>query len=95
MNHDDPRPPSGKDVAIRRALAVKARHEAQLMRKANVVGVGVGFREWGGRLTDEVALVVNVTRKLPSSQLAPQDLIPGEIEGVPVDVREVGQISAR
>ena len=83
---------SGNDAALRRALAVKARHEAQLMRKANVVGVGVGFREWGGRVTDEVALVVNVIRKLPSSQLAPQDLIPSEIEGVPDDVREVRQI---
>jgi hypothetical protein len=82
------------DEAIQQAMAVKARHESQLMQKANVVGVGIGFRERSGRLTDEVALVVNVTRKLSSDQLAPEDLIPREIEGVPVDVREVGEIRA-
>jgi hypothetical protein len=80
--------------ALQQAIAVKARHEARLMRKANVVGVGVGFREQGGKLTDQVALVVNVTHKLPRDQLAPEDLIPAEIEGVPVDVRETGEIRA-
>jgi hypothetical protein len=82
------------EKAVQQAIAVKARHEARLMQKANVVGVGVGFREEGGRLTDEVALVVNVIRKLPKDQLAPEDLIPTEIEGVPVDVHETGEIRA-
>lgn len=82
------------EKAVQQAIAVKARHEARLMQKANVVGVGVGFREQGGKLTDQVALVVNVIRKLPEDQLAPEDLIPTEIEGVPVDVRETGEIRA-
>ncbi len=82
------------EQAIQEAMAVKARHEARLMQKANVVGVGVGFRQRGGKLTDQVALVVNVTRKLPRDQLAPEDLIPTEIEGVPVDVYETGEIQA-
>ncbi len=82
------------EKAVQQAIAVKARHEARLMQKANVVGVGVGFREEGGKLTDQVALVVNVIRKLPKDQLAPEDLIPTEIEGVPVDVRETGEIRA-
>jgi len=86
--------PSEQEQAIQRAIAVKSRHEARLMQKANVVGVGVGFRERGGVLTDEVTLVVNVIRKLPPDQLAPEDLIPSEIEGVPVDVRETGEIRA-
>jgi hypothetical protein len=80
--------------AIQRALTVKARHEARLLQKANVIGIGVGFRERGGKLTDEVALVVNVTRKLPSDQLPPEEIIPCEIEGVPVDVRETGEMRA-
>jgi hypothetical protein len=82
------------EKAIQRAMEVKARHEASLLAKANVVGVGVGFREQGGTLTDEVALVVNVTRKLPVTQLSPQDVIPDNIEGIPVDVRETGIIWA-
>ena len=82
------------DELLRRVMAVKARHEASLLKKANVVGVGVGYREQDGRLTDEVVLVVNVSRKQPVSQLAPQDVIPPLIEGVPVDVRETGEIRA-
>jgi hypothetical protein len=82
------------EKAIQQAIAVKARHEARLMQKANVIGVGVGFREQGGKSTDQVALVVNVTHKLPRDQLAPEDIIPTEIEGVPVDVRETGEIRA-
>jgi hypothetical protein len=82
------------DAAIQQAMAVKARHEARLMQKANVVGIGVGFRERGGKLTDKIALVVNVTHKVPTAHLAPEDVIPSEIEGVPVDVRETGEIRA-
>jgi hypothetical protein len=82
------------DEALQQAIAVKARHESQLMQKANVIGVGVGYRERGGKLTGEVALVVNVTRKLPRYRLDPEDFIPNDIEGVPVDVREIGQMRA-
>jgi len=35
-----------------------------------------------------------VKRKEPHSQLNPQDIIPPEIEGVTVDVKEVGEIVA-
>jgi hypothetical protein len=83
-----------QDEIIQRVKKVKARHETQLMKKANVVGVGIGFKQRRGKPTDEIALVVNVIRKLPLSQLAPEDAIPNEIEGVPVDVHETGEIRA-
>jgi hypothetical protein len=82
------------ESAVLRAMEVKARYEASLLKKANVVGVGVGFRQVGGELTYEVALVVSVTRKLPAAQLSPQDVIPDRIEGIPIDVRETGTIRA-
>jgi len=75
-----------------RAQVVKQAHEAQLLGKANVVGVGVGLRSQGGELGREVAIVVMVTKKVPHQQLAPEDVLPGEIEGIPVDVQEVGEI---
>jgi hypothetical protein len=75
--------------------AVKAAHSAELLKKANVVGVGVGLRKKGGVQTGEVALVVMVSRKLPRDQLAPRDIIPSTIDGVIVDVQEVGEISAQ
>lgn len=77
-----------------RAQAVKREYASQLMAKANVVGVGVGFCQRQGKRTDQVGLVVMVNKKLPAAQLAPEDVIPHEIDGVPVDVQEVGEIRA-
>ena len=65
------------------------------MSKANVVGVGVGYRYQQGKPTGTLALVVMVRRKVPRHELAPQDILPTEIEGIPVDVREVGEVRAR
>lgn len=76
------------------AIRVKQIHEADLLAKANVLGVGVGMRRRKGEPTDEVAVVVLVSRKVPAAQLAPADLIPREIEGIPVDVLEVGEVRA-
>jgi hypothetical protein len=82
-------------VGMERVRAVKEAHTDELMSKANVVGVGVGLLERGGVRTQTVALVVMVKRKLPRARLSPADIIPTEIDGVPVDVREVGEISAQ
>ena len=79
---------------FQRALAIKRAYESELMAKPNVVGIGVGFRQRRGETTSEVALVVMVREKLPRAQLAPEDAIPAEIESVPVDVLEVGDIEA-
>ena len=78
-----------------RAQAVKRAHEEALMARPNVVGVGVGLIQRGGVPTGEVGIIVMVSRKRPSSQLAGPDLIPTELEGVPVDVQEVGEIRAQ
>ncbi|WP_119068190.1 hypothetical protein [Aggregatilinea lenta] len=86
---DDPQEAQAKVQAVKRV------HTAELMRKANVVGVGVGVRYRGGLHTGEIALVVMVSRKVPPAQLAPQDVIPSILDGVPVDVQEVGKLSAQ
>lgn len=82
------------DQSIQRALDVKRRHEQELMRKANVVAVGIGYKTQDGHQTQEVAIVVSVKNKVPLSELKPDDRIPPEIEGVPVDVVETGVIRA-
>jgi len=45
-------------------------------------------------VTDQVALTVMVKKKVPLSQLDAKDVIPPEIEGVMIDVKEVGEIRA-
>lgn len=73
---------------------VKTKHEGELMRKANVVGVGIGFRRRHGQRTSEPAIVVSVTHKVPRSRLSAEDIVPGELEGVPVDIQAVGELRA-
>ena len=73
---------------------VRRRYQDELMAKANVVGVGIGFRQRGGERTREPALVVLVRQKLPIDQLALEDRIPTFLDGVPVDVQEVGELRA-
>ena len=79
---------------IDHVLEVRAKYEHELLRKKNVVGLGVGFRERDGVRTDELVLTVMVRRKQPRSRLRARDLIPVELEGVPVDVKEVGTLRA-
>ena len=73
---------------------VKERHEASMMAKKNVVGVGIGYKETKGVKTDRLALVVMVSKKVAAEELREGDVIPAEIEGVTTDVIEVGEIVA-
>lgn len=82
------------EVDFEKAQSVKRAHEARLLNKSNVIGVGVGLCMRGGTPTAEVGLVVFVRRKLPASQLEADDVIPSEIDSVPVDVQEIGEIRA-
>ena len=72
---------------------VRARHEADLMRYPNVVGIADGIRMRSGKPTGEPAIIVYVERKAPRKDLAESDLLPAEIEGIPVDVVETGRIT--
>jgi hypothetical protein len=96
MNAD---PASSQDseniqAVLERIMAIKRAYQDELLAKANVVGVGVGYAQRGGQPTRDPALVVMVTQKLPPEQLHPDDLLPQQIEGVPVDVQQVGEIKA-
>ncbi len=79
---------------IEEIRAVKDRHGESILEKKNVVGLGIGYKEVEGQETGLLSLVVMVRKKESRSQLDATDLIPSEIEGVPVDVKEVGEIVA-
>lgn len=82
------------DPAIQRAQEVKRRHEHELLRKPNVVGVGIGYRTRNGQQTNEVCIIVSVKVKIDASQLKSQDVIPASIENIPVDVVATGTLHA-
>ncbi|MFN8527568.1 MAG: hypothetical protein U0670_03040 [Anaerolineae bacterium] len=77
------------------AVEAQAAHEDTLLAKNNVVGVGVGYKESNGVLTDEVAVVVLVQTKHPLTALAAGDVIPKQVGGVKTDVIEVGYLQAQ
>ena len=76
-------------------LKTKEDNRLQLMARKNVIGLGIGLRTRGGKLTDELVLKVFVSQKVPRKLLSEDDLIPSSFEKegsiVKVDV-EVGKI---
>jgi hypothetical protein len=77
-----------------KAREVRQRFEAELLNMENVVGVGIGLRKIDDNYTDEVAIVVMVKKKMTMDEVSPEDLIPAELDGVTVDVQEVGELHA-
>ncbi len=86
---------STQEEMTQRAQAVQAKYTDELMEKANVQGTAIGLATEDGQYTDTIALVVLVSTKLPENQLAPEDIIPKELDGVRVDVQEVGFLQAQ
>jgi hypothetical protein len=78
-----------------RAKAVQAKYSDSLMRKAHVQGVAIGLVKEGGQYTGDVGLVVMVDQKVPLNQLKPDDVIPAQLDGVRVDVQEMGVFTAQ
>lgn len=68
------------------------KHLRHLMGRANVVGVGVGYKLTGGRRTETKAIMVLVSRKVHPGRLAPRDRVPRTLSQVKTDVLEVGEL---
>jgi len=73
---------------------IKDKYVSYLFKFEGVVGVGIGKKTIAGKETDQLAIVVDVVKKLPENQLKKEEIIPKSLEGVPVDVQEVGVIKA-
>jgi len=61
------------------------------MSLPNVTGVGTGRDE----ATGGDVIIVFVTRKVPRDRLREEDVVPDEVEGVPVRVLAIGEVSAQ
>lgn len=69
-------------------------NRTKLHSKPNVVAVGVGYKKIKGRKTSVISIICSVEKKVPSSQLSDQDLIPRIVGGYMTDVVETGRIKA-
>ncbi|WP_170146564.1 hypothetical protein [Streptomyces lunaelactis] len=72
------------------AKGARELHESRLLELANVTGVGTGRDEHSG----EDVIVVLVTRKVPRDRLREEDMVPAQLEGVPVRVLAIGEVDA-
>lgn len=67
-------------------LAIKASVEARYLAQPGVTGIDVGYKNVGGRQTDQVAIRIHVASKRKSVPKA--QMIPAEIDGAVTDVLE-------
>ncbi len=79
---------------VRRASEVQAKYADDLMSKPHVIGVAIGYCTRGGERTSDIGVIVMVDSKLPRAELAEEEAIPAELDGVRIDVQETGVFSA-
>ena len=75
-----------REIEVARMLERRNAALQKLQALPNVRSVGVGLRVRRGEPTGELAFRVYVDAKVPRAKLAPADLIPEMVEGVPTDV---------
>ena len=79
-----------QDEKTARATLVQTKYTDMLLALPHVMGVAVGLQQKHGVYTDEVCLVVMVDKKVPADQLDWQSMIGAELDGVCIDVQEIG-----
>ncbi len=83
-----------REAHYEKVRRIKKKYEDFLMSKEGVVGCSIGYKVVGGKKTEKLSILCLVKEKKPEENLKKSDLVPKEIEGVPVDVVEVGEIEA-
>lgn len=74
------------DAKIERKINSVIKRNISLFKKPGVFTVRPGFKITGGWITDKPAIVVTVDKKLEG--LDKRNMLPAEVEDIPVDVRE-------
>ena len=81
-----------KAERIQRQNALLAVHDAataELMQIPGVVGVGIGLKESGGELTDQICFRVYVWEKKSPGEVPAQHRVPARSQGFPTDVLKI------
>lgn len=69
--------------------AIKDKYCKWLMSLQNVHTVAVGYKEKDGEITDEPAVVIFTTSKVPQKDCPENERIPAYLDGIPTDVIEL------
>lgn len=79
---------------LAKLAGAQAAAEDRFLHRANVVGVGVGYKISKGEMSATPSVMVLVSDKLPESMLDASDKISKTVESKPTDVLEVGHLFA-
>jgi hypothetical protein len=77
---------------MKKEVKLSKRCRKDLMKKPNVVGVGIGFRQKKWATTAEKSIVVLVSKKMAPNELKAKDMVPRFWKGQQVDVVEIGEV---
>jgi hypothetical protein len=69
-------------------------HADKLISQRHVIATGVGYKMVAGARTDTPSIICSVEKKLPTTLLSTDDLVPATLNGIPTDVIEIGKIRA-
>ena len=76
-------------AATERAQAVRLKYEDLFSRQPNIWGVGIGRAlHPNGEVSEEIGIVISVTKKVDQITLPPEDQIPDRLEDIPVYLME-------
>ena len=62
------------------------------LQRPGVTAVDIGLKWTAGRLTNQVALRVHITRKKSLSELTEDERFPAQLEGMPIDIIEANYV---
>jgi hypothetical protein len=90
------------ETQLAQVHVAKESSENNLLPLTNVQGVGIGYKQVGGKETTDLCIVVYVDKKKPASKLAKTDIVPKVVDidfaggksQVPTDIQVVDEIKA-
>ncbi|HAG10569.1 MAG TPA: hypothetical protein DCK76_04105 [Desulfotomaculum sp.] len=77
---------------MERHLRAINKYSKDLFIKANVIGIGVGYKQIRGEETDQLSLIIFVEKKVPPDRLNKSSIIPGKISDLHTDIVEIGRV---
>ncbi len=81
-----------KDKA--KILKIKNKYSSDILKQKDITGIGVGVKSVNGKLSDELAVIIMVKKKLPKNKISKNRLLPKYLDKHKVDVIETGEIKA-
>ena len=82
------------DIRMVKAQEVKDANEEKFFALPNVIGVGIGHKEIGGKETTDLCIKVYVEKKFPQEKLSADEIVAETVDEIKTDVVEAGVIEA-